>query len=154
MRRAWCSSPTSPNRRRDPDRWRLRCAAAGGRFAQQAHRERVRQAHDILERQLADPPALGDLARMVGLGEKALNAGFRHLYGATVFEVLTDLRLTRAHHLIVDQGCRVSVAAYAVGLTPAHLSQAFRNRYGMPPSSLRGPARAAAPSSKALTLHR
>ncbi|SDE65216.1 helix-turn-helix domain-containing protein [Rhodospira trueperi] len=123
------------------------------RFAQ-AHRERVRQAHDILERQLADPPALGDLARMVGLGEKALNAGFRHLYAATVFEVLTDLRLTRAHHLIVDLGSRVSVAAYAVGLTPAHLSQAFRKRYGVPPSALRGTASTAAPSSKALPRHR
>ncbi|WP_375782143.1 helix-turn-helix domain-containing protein, partial [Roseospira marina] len=75
---------------------------------------------------------------MVGLGEKALNAGFRHVYGATVFEVLTDLRLTQAHHLIVGQGTRVSAAAYAVGLTPAHLSQAFRKRYGVPPSSLRG----------------
>jgi len=123
------------------------------RFAQ-AHRERVRQAHDILACHLADPPALGDLARMVGLGEKALNAGFRHVYGATAFDVLTDLRLTRAHHLIVDLGYRVSVAAYAVGLTPAHLSQAFRKRYGVPPSTLRGPSRSAAPPSKALPLHR
>ena len=55
--------------------------------------------HAARERLLADmrcPPTLGEVAAAVGLSEKRLNAGFRALFGTTVFETLRNERLEHA----------------------------------------------------------
>ena len=51
-------------------------------------------------------PTLDELALAVGLNEKRLNAGFRALFGATVFEVLRNERLDHAR-IAIAEGARL-----------------------------------------------
>lgn len=79
-------------------------AAAAGRHASRhrpaalspREREAVAEARRLLVVDMRAPPALGELADAVGLAERRLNAGFRLLFGATVFETLRGERLEHA----------------------------------------------------------
>ena len=89
------------------------------------------------ERLLADmrrPPTLGELAIAVGLSEKRLNAGFRSVFGATVFEVLKNERLEHARIAFISKDLLLKEIAFRVGYN--HVSNfvnAFTVRYGAPP---------------------
>jgi AraC-like DNA-binding protein len=93
--------------------------------------------HEARERLLSDmrePPSLADLAEAVGLTERRLNAGFRLLYGATVFEVLRNQRLDHACEVLKAGVESLKEVSFRVGYS--HLSSfvhAFRARYGAPP---------------------
>ena len=77
---------------------------------------------------------MGELAQAVGLGEKRLNAGFRQLFRATVFEVLRNERLAHAHAVLEAEAVPLREVARRVGYN--HVSNfvsAFTQRYGAPP---------------------
>ena len=93
--------------------------------------------HEARRRLLADmrrPPTLGELAEAVGLSEKRLNAGFRLLFGATVFDVLRNERLAHAQAVLEAEAVPLREVARRVGYN--HVSNfvsAFARRYGAPP---------------------
>ncbi|GGC71851.1 helix-turn-helix domain-containing protein [Chelatococcus reniformis] len=99
--------------------------------------ERVQAARDFLFGALRDPPGVEDLARRVGLTVRKLNSGFRRTYGGTVQVVLQQQRLEMAYKMLASGELSVAEVAYEVGYTPAHLSTAFRKRFGVRPSGLR-----------------
>lgn len=99
--------------------------------------EQVRAAHDLLLEASRDPPTLGELARSTGLNVSKLTAGFRQIYGASVFDYLQEHRLQQAYELIRSGASGVTEAAYQVGYNPAHFSGIFRKRFGILPSALR-----------------
>lgn len=99
--------------------------------------ERVHAARDLLVRSLAEPPSLNALASQVGMSPRKLTAGFRKVFGASVFGFLHEYRLSEAHRMLSDEESNVSTVAYGVGLSPAHFSIAFRKRYGVSPSAIR-----------------
>ncbi|BFH69058.1 hypothetical protein J27TS7_06400 [Paenibacillus dendritiformis] len=43
---------------------------------------RIREARDILQERLAEPPSLLDLSRLIGLNDYKLKTGFKEIYGA------------------------------------------------------------------------
>lgn len=93
--------------------------------------------HDIRARILADPvnlPALDDLARDAGVDHKRLNAGFRSLFGTTIFEFCRNYRLERARIALLEGDAHVKEAAYEAGY--AHVSNfvtAYRRRFEATP---------------------
>jgi len=94
----------------------------------------VHEARERLLFDMRDPPSLADLAEAVGLTERRLNAGFRLLYGATVFEVLRDHRLDHACEVLKAGAGSLKEVSFRVGYN--HVSSfvhAFRARYGAPP---------------------
>ncbi|WIX32332.1 AraC family transcriptional regulator [Salinicola sp. JS01] len=99
--------------------------------------ERVHAARDILIGALQDPPSLDTLARRVGTNPRKLTAGFRKVFGTSVFAYLQEYRLREAHRMLCDEEMNVSTVAYRVGYSPAHFSIAFRKRYGVSPSDIR-----------------
>jgi AraC-like DNA-binding protein len=92
---------------------------------------------DARERLLADmrnPPSLGALSMAVGLTERRLNAGFRALFGVTVFEALKNERLEQARIAFESSNLPLKKVAFRVGYN--HVSNfviAFKARYGAPP---------------------
>jgi AraC-like DNA-binding protein len=96
-------------------------------------RKRIDEARDRLLTDMRCPPTLGELALAVGLSEKRLNAGFRALFGATVFEVLRNERLDHAR-IAIAEGARLQEVALRVGYNhPNNFIRAFAARYGTPP---------------------
>ena len=100
--------------------------------------ERLWHAKDILCRDLENPPTLPELAHAVGTNHCRLNAGFRKLYGTTVFDYLRRKRLVEARRLIQEEGAHVTEAALKVGYNSiSSFSRAFSEHFGRPPITFR-----------------
>jgi AraC-like DNA-binding protein len=101
-------------------------------------RDRIHFAREILLQRLADPPSLVELARLVGLNDYKLKAGFRQVFGTTVFGYLRQERLEKARQLLQAQDISVTAAAAAVGYSSqGHFAAAFRKQFGINPKDLR-----------------
>ena len=119
----------------------LQAAAAAGQPRQprrrtltRKEREAVHEARLLLLADMRAPPTLGELAARVGVSEKRLNAGFRELFGATVFEVLRNERLAHAQIALQTEGALLKEIAFRVGYNHVtNFINAFRQRYGAPP---------------------
>jgi AraC-like DNA-binding protein len=84
------------------------------------------------------PPSLGELAAAAGLTEKRLNAGFRALFGATVFETLRNERLEHARLVLDSEDVTLKAIAFRVGYNHVtNFINAFAARYGAPPRQYR-----------------
>ncbi|KVU11198.1 AraC family transcriptional regulator [Burkholderia ubonensis] len=98
----------------------------------------VRAASEILLRDLRNPPALDDLARLVGTHEKRLSRAFRDNLGQTVFEYLRDARLRIAHRFLAETSMGIGDIAVEIGFSTAgNFATAFRERFGVTPSDWR-----------------
>ncbi|OZI34019.1 AraC family transcriptional regulator [Bordetella genomosp. 10] len=99
--------------------------------------EGIHRARDILRAEYREPPSLPALASRVGMNSRKLTAGFRKVFGTSVYAFVTEHRLGQAYSMLCDEDTPVSIVAHRVGYTPAHFSVAFRQRYGISPSDIR-----------------
>lgn len=98
---------------------------------------RVRQARQLLLEQMEDPPSVPDLARQVGLNELKLKAGFRRLWGTTVYGLLRKERLEEARRFLLAGQGNVGEAAFRVGYTnTSHFASAFQREFGVAPGAI------------------
>jgi AraC-like DNA-binding protein len=103
-----------------------------------ADREALHAAKALLLADMRHPPGLGALAAAVGLSEKRLNAGFRALFGATVFDCLRNERLEHARLALEEVDLTLKDVAFRVGYNHAtNFISAFTARYGAPPRKYR-----------------
>lgn len=123
--------------------------AEPSRAPRRCTRKRLEQAREHLEANLAEPPSIVALARMVGLNDFALKRDFKQAFGTTVFGYVRERRLERAAAELLD-GLSVQEAAHSVGYdNPRCFADAFRRRYGVPPSRIGRRTLAEAPASYA-----
>lgn len=97
-------------------------------------RNAIHEARDRLLADMVAPPTLGELASAVGLTEKRLNAGFKELFGTTVFEALRNERLEHARIVLESGEMTIKEISYRVGFK--HVSNfvsAFKARHGVSP---------------------
>ncbi len=98
-------------------------------------REALYKARKILDENLAAPPTLGKLAKLICLNEYKLKIGFKELFGLPVHAYIIDKRLELARLLIEDQKLRVTEAALLVGYNDlSYFAEKFRGKYGVNPS--------------------
>ncbi len=98
----------------------------------------IRKAREILEVRLEDPPTVRELARLAGLNEAKLKAGFREIYSSTPHRMLHELRMQRAWDLLSNSRCHVASAGYAVGYRhPGNFSAAFARHFGVTAKSVK-----------------
>jgi AraC-like DNA-binding protein len=95
---------------------------------------KIKHAKEYLLKNMDDAPRLKELAKIAGLNEYQLKAGFKEIYGNTVFGYLLDHRLNRAHELLDSRKYKVNEVAYQIGYTnPSHFIAAFRVKFGITP---------------------
>lgn len=98
--------------------------------------EQLHWAKDILVQHAQQPPSLIELARRVGLNDRKLNQGFRHLFGTTVFGYLQQYRMEQAQLLLQDRELSVAKVAATVGYrSPEAFSTAFRRQFAVSPKA-------------------
>ncbi len=103
----------------------------------EANVARIRHAKDVVLQRMGEPPSIPELARIVGMNEAQLKAGFKRIYGAPIYAFLTDHRMARAMHMLQTGGLKVNEVAYAVGYANAsHFIAAFKKRFGVTPKQL------------------
>lgn len=95
---------------------------------------KIKNAKEHLLKHLIKPPSLKELARLAGLNEYQLKAGFKEIYGNTVFGYLLDHKLDNARVLLDSKKYQVAEVAYQIGYTnPSHFIAAFRKKFGITP---------------------
>lgn len=101
-----------------------------------AEGERIEQARRLLDEHLDRPVCLADVAQAVGLSETRLRQGFVRRFQANPQQYLLAQRMRRAHCLL-QSGCQVAQAAYAVGYGhPGNFSAAFSRFFGYAPKAV------------------
>lgn len=102
-------------------------------------RERLEHARAMLVAQLESPPSIASLARLAGINEVKLKAGFRSHFGASVYGYLRRARMEQAYALLRDGALGVTEVAQRVGYANASkFAAAFRAHFGERPSDVRG----------------
>lgn len=114
----------------------LGCSAVPCCGMGKAELERLWHARDLAVQHFQEPLTLHELARHVGTNVNKLTAGFRALFGKSVFEYIQDHRLNEAHRLLSTGTHSVSEVAAFVGYAIPHFSTLFRKHFGLPPSRL------------------
>ncbi|TKC88855.1 response regulator transcription factor [Trinickia terrae] len=98
----------------------------------------VRAAVQHLSKRLNNPPGVEQLARIVGTNEKRLSRAFRDHLGETVFEHLRNERLRIAQNLLNNTPLSIARIAEEIGFSSAaNFATAFRERFGVTPSTYR-----------------
>jgi AraC family transcriptional regulator, transcriptional activator of the genes for pyochelin and ferripyochelin receptors len=98
--------------------------------------ERVQYAKEILVQNLNKPPSLKQLTHQTGLSDRALQQGFRYLFGTTVFGYFHNYRLEQAQYLLHQLHATVGQVATQVGYrNPEAFSTAFRRKFGINPKA-------------------
>lgn len=89
--------------------------------------------------------SVADLARDLHVGERQLRRAFEREVGVSPVELAQTHRLLLARRLLTDTALSISRIAYTSGFQSLRrFNAAFRERYGVPPSSLRKAPRSAA----------
>ena len=107
-------------------------------FSKSPDEEKIRQAKNILIKDLENTPSLRDLAKCVGLTHTRLSRGFRNIYHMSVFSYLRVYRLNYARTLLQDKDMNITEVAYASGFSsPSHFAKDFFRCYGVQPKLYR-----------------
>jgi len=96
--------------------------------------ERIHYAREMLISRLSNPPSLIELARLVGINDCKLKAGFRQVFGTTVFGYLYNCRMEQARQLLQERRLSVTEVARLVGYeNHRSFAVAFRKKFGVNP---------------------
>jgi Response regulator containing CheY-like receiver domain and AraC-type DNA-binding domain len=92
----------------------------------------------IIEGHLKDI-TLPEAASMLGMSPNYLSARLHKETGTSFFDLLTEIRMTRAAALLADRDLRVAEVGARVGYTNSKsFIRAFKAYHGRPPSAFRG----------------
>ena len=98
------------------------------------HDEKIRRARTILNREYANPPALPDLPRQLGISETQLKSSFKTMTGTTVLQYCIKRRIEAARLLLDENRHSISEISDIVGYEDhSAFSRAFRRLSGCSP---------------------
>lgn len=102
-------------------------------------RRRLQEVRERLESSFMEAARIEDLAREFGLNRNKLCTGFRNLFGVSIFDFASGLRMNEARRLLREPGLSVSEVALSVGYSSTGaFSSAFHRHFGHSPSDSRG----------------
>ncbi len=95
---------------------------------------KIKQVKEYLLKNIDAPPGLKELAKWAGLNEYQLKAGFKEIYGNTVYGYLLNHKLDNARVLLDSKKYQVAEVAYQIGYAnPSHFIAAFKKKFGVTP---------------------
>lgn len=95
---------------------------------------RIYEARDYLAQHFVAPPTIPQLARMVGMNQTKLKAGFKAVLGITSHRYVLERRMELASELLLQRSHNVTEIAYRVGYEyPTNFTFAFKRHFGCLP---------------------
>jgi AraC-like DNA-binding protein len=95
---------------------------------------KIKHAKEHLLKNMDSPPSIKELAKIAGLNEHQLKAGFKEIYGNSVFAFLLEHKLDHARVLLDTMKYQVNEVAFQTGYTnPSHFIAAFKKKFGVTP---------------------
>lgn len=109
-----------------------------GRSGGASHGWHASQARDILLENLRDPPAIQELARMVGLNQTQLKQSFKERFGLSILQFVIAERLKLAQELLLHSGLPIAEIAWRTGYAhTSNFTTAYRRHFGETPAAIR-----------------
>jgi AraC-like DNA-binding protein len=95
---------------------------------------KIKHAKEHLLKHLEAAPTIKELSKVAGLNEFQLKAGFKEIYGNTVYGYLLDHKLDHARTLLDSRKYQVNEVAAEIGYSnTSHFIAAFRKKFGITP---------------------
>jgi AraC-like DNA-binding protein len=105
---------------------------------QQERAEQLKKVLMHLEAHFAEPLALGEAARMVGMSSSRFSKSFKRVAGMTFLTYLTHLRMSHAARLLRESTRQVAEVAAETGFADqSYLVRKFRKHFGQTPLAYR-----------------
>ena len=106
-------------------------------LANEADREKILKAREILLQQIGEPVTIKELSRKVAINECYLKKGFKEMFGATIFDFYQGQRMEHARYLLYEKGLSVTEVSMMLGYSSiSHFSTAFKKHTGLKPCEL------------------
>ncbi|MCC5982778.1 MAG: GlxA family transcriptional regulator [Rhodobacteraceae bacterium] len=106
----------------------------------------VQRAMDLIERNVAEPLSVPQIARRIGVSQRQLERHFKQEVGCTVVQFCLLCRLQHARVLLISTRLSIREIATASGFnTLSHFAYSFRKCFGRRPSEYRESWPATAP---------
>ncbi len=106
-------------------------------LANEADREKITKAREILLQQIGEPITIKELSRKVAINECYLKKGFKELFGTTIFDFYQGQRMEHARYLLYEKGLSVTEVSLLLGYSSiSHFSTAFKKHTGLKPCEL------------------
>ena len=106
-------------------------------LANEADREKIIKAREILLQHIGEPITIKELSRKVAINECYLKKGFKELYGTTIFDFYQSQRMEHARYLLYEKGLTVTEVSMMLGYSSiSHFSTAFKKQTGLKPCEL------------------
>ncbi|MFL5740511.1 MAG: helix-turn-helix domain-containing protein [Flavisolibacter sp.] len=103
----------------------------------EADREKISLAREILLQQIGEPITIRTLSRKVAMNECYLKKGFKEMFGTTIFEFYQSQRMEHAKFLLYEKGLTVTEVSLMLGYSSiSHFSTAFKKHTGLKPCEL------------------
>jgi AraC family transcriptional regulator len=106
-------------------------------LANEADREKIVRAREILLSQIGEPLTIKALSRKVAINECYLKKGFKEMFGTTIFDFYQGQRMEHARYLLYEKGLSVTEVSVMLGYSSiSHFSTAFKKHTGLKPCEL------------------
>jgi len=106
-------------------------------LANEADREKISLAREILLEHIGEPLTIRELSRKVAINECYLKKGFKELFGTTIFDFYQGQRMEHARYLLYEKGLSVTDVSFMLGYSSiSHFSTAFKKHTGLKPCEL------------------
>lgn len=106
-------------------------------LANEADREKISRAREILLKHIGEPLTIKELSRKVAINECYLKKGFKEMFGTTIFDFYQGQRMEHARYLLYEKGLSVTEVSVMLGYSSiSHFSTAFKKHTGLKPCEL------------------
>lgn len=106
-------------------------------LANEADREKLLKAKEILLQHISDPITIKALSRKVAMNECYLKKGFKAMFGTTIFDFYQCQRMEHAKYLLYEKNLTVTEVSIQLGYSSiSHFSIAFKKHTGLKPCEL------------------
>jgi AraC family transcriptional regulator len=106
-------------------------------LANEADREKIVKAREVLLQHIGEPITIKALSRKVAMNECYLKKGFKEMFGTTIFDFYQSQRMEHAKYLLYEKGLNVTDVSVLLGYSSiSHFSTAFKKHTGLKPCEL------------------
>ncbi len=106
-------------------------------LSNEADREKVMKAREVLLQHIGEPITIKQLSRKVAMNECYLKKGFKEMFGTTIFDFYQSQRMEHAKYLLYEKGLSVTEVSMLLGYSSiSHFSTAFKKHTGLKPCEL------------------
>ena len=100
--------------------------------------ERIHHIKELLVKNIHKPHSINTLADIACMNRTKLQAGFKNIFGNTIYGFLAEERMKRAHQLLITgEYIKIADIARQIGFkNPNHFSTAFKKRFGYLPKDI------------------